>query len=44
MSRFPFADAVKAFDTSRAGMGPDGKGVIKAMIDGPEEEFTYVVG
>ncbi|KAF8309569.1 xylitol dehydrogenase [Clavulina sp. PMI_390] len=35
--RFPFKEAIKAFDTSRTGKGPDGKGVIKAIIDGPLE-------
>jgi D-xylulose reductase len=38
MGRFSFTDALNAFDTSRTGTGPDGKGVIKAMIAGPEEE------
>lgn len=40
INRFVFTDALKAFDTSRTGTGPDGKGVIKAIIDGPEDEPT----
>jgi len=35
--RFPFEDALKAFDTNRTGKGPDGKGVIKAIVDGPTD-------
>lgn len=34
--RFPFDEALKAFDTNRTGKGPDGEGVIKAVIDGPK--------
>jgi len=34
--RFKFDDAAEAFHTTRSGKGKDGKGVIKAMIDGPE--------
>jgi D-xylulose reductase len=35
--RFPFEDALKAFNTNRTGKGPDGKGVIKAIVDGPRD-------
>lgn len=35
--RFSFKDAVAAFETSKTGKGPDGKGVIKAVVDGPED-------
>ncbi|KAF9519050.1 hypothetical protein BS47DRAFT_1370884 [Hydnum rufescens UP504] len=35
--RFPFEDALKAFNTNRTGVGPDGKGVIKAVVDGPRD-------
>jgi len=34
-SRFAFDDAVKAFEVTRKGHSEDGKGVIKAMINGP---------
>ncbi|KAG8728085.1 hypothetical protein FRC12_022026, partial [Ceratobasidium sp. 428] len=34
--RFEFTDAVAAFNTTKTGKGPDGKGVIKAIIDGPK--------
>ncbi|ELU45705.1 cytochrome b2 (L-lactate ferricytochrome C oxidoreductase) [Rhizoctonia solani AG-1 IA] len=33
--RFEFTDAVAAFNTTKTGKGPDGKGVIKAIINGP---------
>jgi hypothetical protein len=36
--RFAFEDAVKAFETTKTGKGPDGKGVIKAIISAPKEE------
>lgn len=36
LGRFPFEDAVKAFNTTRAGKSEDGKGVIKAIISGPD--------
>lgn len=34
--RFKFDDAVEAFQTTKAGKSADGKGVIKAIIDGPQ--------
>ncbi|CAE6536979.1 unnamed protein product [Rhizoctonia solani] len=34
--RFEFTDAVAAFNTTKTGKGPDGKGVIKAIINGPK--------
>jgi len=34
--RFKFDDAVEAFEATKSGKGKDGKGVIKAIIDGPE--------
>ncbi|KAG8742338.1 hypothetical protein FRC10_001619 [Ceratobasidium sp. 414] len=34
--RFEFTDAVAAFNTTKTGKGPDGKGVIKAIINGPQ--------
>jgi D-xylulose reductase len=34
--RFTFDEAEKAFQTTRAGKGEDGKPVIKAVIDGPK--------
>jgi len=34
--RFKFEEAVEAFETTKSGKGKDGKGVIKAVIDGPE--------
>ncbi|KAG9006635.1 hypothetical protein FRB94_000561 [Tulasnella sp. JGI-2019a] len=34
--RYKFDDAVEAFEAMKAGKGKDGKGVIKAIIDGPE--------
>ncbi|KAK4057634.1 hypothetical protein OIO90_001281 [Microbotryomycetes sp. JL221] len=36
--RYSFKDARKAFDANRAGQGEDGKPIIKAIIDGPEDE------
>jgi D-xylulose reductase len=33
---FKFDDAPIAFEATRSGKGTDGKGVIKAVIDGPE--------
>lgn len=33
---FKFDDAVEAFQTTKAGKSADGKGVIKAIIDGPQ--------
>ncbi|KAF8165241.1 xylitol dehydrogenase [Crassisporium funariophilum] len=35
--RFKFDDAVAAFKATRAGKSEDGKGVIKAIISGPED-------
>ena len=34
--RFAFGDAVAAFETTKLGKSPDGKGVIKAIISGPD--------
>ncbi|KAF8621685.1 hypothetical protein AX15_007698 [Amanita polypyramis BW_CC] len=34
--RFSFADAIAAFNATRSGRGEDGKGVIKAIISGPD--------
>ncbi|KAG6821608.1 hypothetical protein H0H93_000117 [Arthromyces matolae] len=34
--RFPFNDAIAAFKATRAGKSEDGKGVIKAIISGPD--------
>lgn len=34
--RFAFDDAKAAFAATRAGKGPDGKAVIKAVISGPD--------
>ncbi|KAF8592395.1 xylitol dehydrogenase [Ramaria rubella] len=34
--RFAFDDAVAAFEVTRTGKSPDGKGVIKAIISGPD--------
>lgn len=34
--RYPFRDAVKAFENTAAGKGADGKVLLKAIIDGPE--------
>ncbi|KAG7094045.1 hypothetical protein E1B28_007666 [Marasmius oreades] len=34
--RYPFTDALVAFNTTRAGKSEDGKGVIKAIISGPD--------
>ncbi|CAE6360969.1 unnamed protein product [Rhizoctonia solani] len=39
--RFEFTDAVAAFNTTKTGKGPDGKGVIKAIIDGPKSSNFY---
>lgn len=34
--RYKFDDAVEAFEAMKAGKGKDGRGVIKAIINGPE--------
>lgn len=34
--RFSFDDAVEAFQTTRVGKSNDGRGVIKAIISGPD--------
>jgi D-xylulose reductase len=34
--RFAFEDAIVAFNTTRVGKSEDGKGVIKAVISGPD--------
>jgi len=34
--RFSFEDAIEAFKATRTGKGPDGVGVIKAVINGPD--------
>jgi len=36
--RYNFSDAITAFNTTRAGRSEDGKGVIKAIINGPDIE------
>nr|GAT59893.1 xylitol dehydrogenase [Mycena chlorophos] len=38
--RFPFDDAITAFKATRAGKSEDGKGVIKAIISGPDVAIT----
>lgn len=35
-NRFKFDDAITAFETTKAGKSTDGKGVIKAIISGPD--------
>ena len=35
-SRFAFEQAVEAFETTKQGKSVDGKGVIKAIISGPD--------
>ncbi|KAH7914217.1 chaperonin 10-like protein [Hygrophoropsis aurantiaca] len=40
--RFPFNDAVTAFKTTRNGKSEDGKGVIKAIISGPDVDVDEV--
>ena len=35
MGRFSFEQAVEAFETTKLGKSPDGRGVIKAVISGP---------
>jgi D-xylulose reductase len=37
--RFKFDEAIVAFKATRAGKSEDGKGVIKAIISGPEEQL-----
>ncbi|KAL6309655.1 xylitol dehydrogenase [Sparassis latifolia] len=34
--RYPFTAAIEAFETTKAGKSADGKGVIKAIISGPD--------
>ena len=36
LPRFAFKDAVNAFKVTRTGKSEDGKGVIKAIISGPD--------
>ncbi|KAG1892353.1 chaperonin 10-like protein [Suillus subluteus] len=38
--RFPFTKAREAFETTRNGKSPDGKGVIKAIISGPDVDIN----
>ncbi|OJA13789.1 hypothetical protein AZE42_00520 [Rhizopogon vesiculosus] len=38
--RFPFNQAREAFETTRNGKSPDGKGVIKAIISGPDIDIN----
>ncbi|KAG2056331.1 GroES-like protein [Suillus hirtellus] len=38
--RFPFTQAREAFETTRNGKSPDGKGVIKAIISGPDVDIN----
>ncbi|KIJ70059.1 hypothetical protein HYDPIDRAFT_142987 [Hydnomerulius pinastri MD-312] len=40
--RFPFNDARLAFETTRKGKSEDGKGVIKAIISGPDVDINAV--
>lgn len=42
--RFAFRDALVAFESNQAGVGPDGKPLIKAVIDGPVDGETYPTG
>jgi hypothetical protein len=35
-SRYAFTDAIAAFDATKKGKSEDGKGVIKAIISGPD--------
>jgi hypothetical protein len=37
---FPFTQAREAFETTRSGKSPDGKGVIKAIISGPDVDIN----
>ncbi len=39
---FKFEDAIKAFDTTKVGKSEDGKGVIKAIISGPDVDPAQV--
>ena len=36
MIRFAFEEAIAAFETTKTGKSQDGKGVIKAIISGPD--------
>ncbi|KAG1768115.1 hypothetical protein EDD22DRAFT_872982 [Suillus occidentalis] len=38
--RFAFTQAREAFETTRSGKSPDGKGVIKAIISGPDVDIN----
>ncbi|KAG2120582.1 chaperonin 10-like protein [Suillus discolor] len=40
--RFPFTQACEAFEITRNGKSPDGKGVIKVMISGPDVDINEV--
>ena len=40
--RYTFDQAVEAFQTTRLGKSADGKGVIKAVISGPDVSITDV--
>jgi len=37
---FPFSQTRDAFETTRNGKSPDGKGVIKAIISGPDVDIN----
>jgi hypothetical protein len=37
---FPFSQAREAFETTRNGKSLDGKGVIKAIISGPDVDIN----
>ncbi|KAG1787717.1 chaperonin 10-like protein [Suillus variegatus] len=39
---FPFTQACEAFEITRNGKSPDGKGVIKVMISGPDVDINEV--
>ncbi|KAG2160041.1 uncharacterized protein EDB93DRAFT_1261278 [Suillus bovinus] len=40
--RFPFRQACEAFEITRIGKSPDGKGIIKVMISGPDVDINEV--
>lgn len=42
--RFEFKDALSAFEVNQKGVGPDGKPLIKAVIDGPVDGLSYPSG
>lgn len=36
LPRYPFDKAIEAFEATKAGKSSDGKGLIKAVISGPD--------